>query len=93
MAGELVVTPSTPIPGGSTGSEGSSTGDTTTTEPSGSESEATDTETSSTDDSTIVGTDGNVITKIPQTGAPVYLGVIALVAIAGSVLVVRKIRK
>ena len=37
-----------------------------------------------------VGTDGKVITKLPQTGAPVFIGVVAIIAVAGVALVVRK---
>lgn len=37
-----------------------------------------------------VGTDGKVITKLPQTGTPVFIGVATIIAIAGVALVVRK---
>lgn len=37
-----------------------------------------------------VGTDGKVITKLPQTGAPVYIAVATIIAIAGVALVARK---
>ena len=37
-----------------------------------------------------VGTNGEVIKKLPQTGTPVFIGAVALIAIAGVVLVVRK---
>lgn len=37
-----------------------------------------------------VGTNGKVITKLPQTGTPVFIGAIALIVVAGVVLVVKK---
>lgn len=37
-----------------------------------------------------VGTDGKVITKLPQTGTPVFIGVAVIIAVAGVALVVRK---
>ena len=40
-----------------------------------------------------VGTNGQVITKLPQTGTPVFIGVVAVIALAGITLVVRKVRK
>lgn len=39
-----------------------------------------------------VGTNGKVIKKLPQTGTPVFIGVIAFVIIAGAVLVVKKVK-
>ncbi len=38
----------------------------------------------------VVGKDGKVITRLPQTGAPIFAGIIALVVVAGAVLVARK---
>ncbi len=43
-----------------------------------------------TNGSAIVGTDGKVIKKLPQTGTPVFVGAIALIVVAGAVLVARK---
>ncbi len=37
-----------------------------------------------------IGTNGKVITKLPQTGTPVFIGVATIIAIAGVALVVRK---
>ncbi len=37
-----------------------------------------------------VGTNGKVITKLPQTGAPVYIAVAVIIALAGVALVARK---
>lgn len=37
-----------------------------------------------------VGTNGEVIKKLPQTGAPVFIGVAAIIVVAGIALVVRK---
>lgn len=37
-----------------------------------------------------VGTNGEVIKKLPQTGTPVFIGVAAIIAVAGVALVVRK---
>lgn len=39
-----------------------------------------------------VGTNGKVIKKLPQTGTPVFIGVIAFIIVAGAVLVVKKIK-
>lgn len=41
----------------------------------------------------LVGTNGEVITKLPQTGAPIYVGVAVLIALAVVAVVARKIRK
>ena len=49
--------------------------------------------TTTTEENAIVGTDGKVITKLPQTGTPVFVGAIALIVVAGAALVVRKINK
>ena len=40
-----------------------------------------------------VGTNGQVITKLPQTGTPMFIGAAVVIALAGVVLVVRKNRK
>lgn len=40
-----------------------------------------------------IGTNGQVITKLPQTGTPVFIGVAVVIALAGIALVVRKNRK
>lgn len=37
-----------------------------------------------------VGTNGKVITKLPQTGTPIFIGVAILIVVAGAVLVVKK---
>ena len=37
-----------------------------------------------------VGTDGKVIKKLPQTGTPVFMGVAAIIVVAGAVLIVKK---
>ena len=40
-----------------------------------------------------VGTNGQVITKLPQTGTPMFIGAAVVIALAGVALVVRKNRK
>lgn len=39
-----------------------------------------------------VGTNGKVITKLPQTGTPIFIGVAALIVVAGAILVVKKVK-
>lgn len=39
-----------------------------------------------------VGTNGKVINKLPQTGTPVFIGVAAIITIAGVALVVKKVK-
>ena len=51
------------------------------------------TSTTGTNGNEIVGTDGKVITKLPQTGTPVFIGVAAIIALGVVVLVVKKVRK
>lgn len=89
--GELTIVkvePSTepsPAPGGET---------TTPTEPSNPTNSETKTETTTTSaENQKVGTDGKVINKLPQTGAPVYIIAITLVTLAGAALVIKKVRK
>lgn len=41
----------------------------------------------------VEGTNGDELNELPKTGAPVYVGAIAVIVLAGAVLVVRKIRK
>lgn len=48
--------------------------------------------TTTTEKDTIVGTDGKVITKLPQTGTPVFIGAFALIVVAAAILVVRKVK-
>lgn len=40
-------------------------------------------------DKNIVGTDGKTVTELPKTGAPIFVGAIALIVVAGAVLVIR----
>ena len=40
-----------------------------------------------------IGTNGQVITKLPQTGTPMFIGAAVVIALAGVALVVRKNRK
>ena len=54
---------------------------------------STDNKGTSTEGEEKIGTNGEAIKKLPQTGAPLYIGAIALVVVAGAVLAVRKIRK
>ena len=54
---------------------------------------STDNKGTSTEGEEKIGTNGEAIKKLPQTGAPLYIGVIALVVVAGAVVAVRKIRK
>ena len=78
--------PSTPTnPGeGSTGSEGSQLG---------SEGSQPGSDNNSGTQGGVEGTNGDELNELPKTGAPVYIGTIAVIALAGAVLVVRKIRK
>lgn len=46
--------------------------------------------TTETNDNEIVGTDGKVITKLPQTGAPIFVGIVAIIAVGVIALVVKK---
>ncbi len=39
------------------------------------------------------GSNGEPVDKIPQAGAPIYAGVVAVMVVAGAILLVRKIRK
>lgn len=86
--GELTIVkvePSTepsPAPGGET---------TTPSNPADSGTEKETTTTPAGDQK--VGTDGKVIDKLPQTGAPVYIIAATLVTLAGAALVVKKVRK
>ena len=92
-AGSLVITPATtepttePTDKPTTGGETTKPGDTTGKPAASTESPATS------EEETVVGTNGKAITKLPQTGAPVFIGVIALVAVVGAVFAIRKIRK
>jgi len=40
----------------------------------------------------LIGTDGKPITKLPQTGTPVYMVAIALVVVAGAILLIRRVK-
>ena len=64
-----------------------------TTTPAGDNKGETDNKGTSTEGEEKIGTNGEAIKKLPQTGAPLYIGAIALVVVAGAVLAVRKIRK
>ena len=46
--------------------------------------------TTETNGNEIVGTDGKVITKLPQTGAPIFVGIVAIIAVGVIALVVKK---
>lgn len=46
--------------------------------------------TTETNGNEIVGTDGKVITKLPQTGAPIFIGIVAIIAVGVIALVVKK---
>ena len=37
----------------------------------------------------VVGTDGKPVTELPKTGTPIFVGAIALIVVAGAVLVIR----
>ncbi len=62
----------------------------TTTTPSASDKQQGTTTTNSQSANGKVGTNGKVITKLPQTGAPVYIAVAVIIALAGVALVARK---
>lgn len=58
--------------------------------PAGEENKDNGTTTTETNNSGKVSTNGKVITKLNQTGAPLFIGAAVVVALAGAVLVVRK---
>lgn len=74
-------------------------GEDTSTEPTTPETPATDnndegtTTNNNTNADEKVGTNGQVITKLPQTGTPVFMGAVVVIALAGIALVIRKNRK
>ena len=76
-------TPTDPVEG-STGSQGSQLG---------SEGSQPGSDNNSGTQGGVEGTNGDELNELPKTGAPVYIGTIAVIALAGAVLVVRKIRK
>ena len=71
-----------PGEGSGEGSGENPTGDKTSPSPS-----------SKTDEDGVEGTNGEELNELPKTGAPIYIGAIAVIVLAGAVLVVRKIRK
>ena len=91
--GSLTVNPATPTtPGGEEkpGTQGGSTSGSTSGSTQKGDKETAGKETAG---GQKVGTNGEVINKLPQTGAPLYIGAGVAVALAGAVLVIRKIRK
>ena len=40
-------------------------------------------------DENVLGTDGKPVTELPKTGTPIFVGAIALIVVAGAVLVIR----
>lgn len=83
-SGQLIITttPEGPTPG-----EG-------TTTPEGKPANPEDTQSTPVEsEGPVVGTDGKVITRIPQTGAPVFIGAGVLLVVAGTLFAVKKLRK
>ena len=81
-----------------TATEPENPGEETPTDPTTPETPATDnnegtTTNNNTNADEKVGTNGQVITKLPQTGTPIFIGVAAVIALAGITLIVRKVRK
>ena len=87
--GSLTVNPATPTTPGGEEKPGTQGGSTTGSTQKG-DKETAGKETAG---GQKVGTNGEVINKLPQTGAPLYMGAGIAVALVGAVLIIRKIRK